>query len=104
MRFKEFILLEQTNYLSEKIGDILTDAQKLRDEAPNMGSRDLTRFSERIVKKIRGILHSSWPNNAKKHLEQLSKIAANIMFAIDSSRKTATPKDLPAIKRSPIKC
>jgi len=97
MRFKEFILLEQTNYLSEKIGDILTDTQRLRDEAPNMGSRDLTRFSERIVKKIRAVLHSSWPDSTKKHLQQLSKIGANIMFAIDSSRKTTTPKDLPSI-------
>jgi arsenate reductase-like glutaredoxin family protein len=97
MRFKEFILIEQTNYLSEKIGDILTDTQRLRDESPHMGSRDLTRFSERIVKKIRNILHSSWPESNKKYLQQLSKIGANIMFAIDSSRKTTTPKDLPSI-------
>lgn len=97
MRFKEFILQEQTNYLSEKIGAALTDAQRLRDEAPNMGLRDLTRFSERMVKKIRGILHSSWPEATKKYLQQLSKIAANIMFAIDSSRKTTSPKDLPSI-------
>lgn len=97
MRFKEFILQEQTNYLSEKIGAVLTDAQRLREEAPNMGPRDLTRFSERIVKKIRGILHSSWPEATKKYLQQLSKIGANIMFAIDSSRKTTSPKDLPSI-------
>ena len=97
MRFKEFILQEQTNYLSEKVGEVLTDAQRLRDEAINMGSRDLTRFSERIVKKIRNILHSSWPDSAKKHLKQLSKIGVNIMFAIDSSRKTTSPKDLPSI-------
>lgn len=97
MNFKEFLLNEQTNYLSEKIGGILTDIQRLRDEAPNMGTRDLTRFSERVVKKIRNILHSSWPDNTKKYLHQLSKIGANIMFAIDSTRKTTTPKDLPGI-------
>ena len=97
MNFKEFLLIERTNYLSEKIGEILTDAQRLRDESPNMGTRDITRFSERIVRKIRGILHSSWPENNKKYLHQLSKIGVNIMFAVDPGKKTTTPKDLPSI-------
>ena len=56
MRFKEFLLVEQRAYLGQKIGDILTATQELRDDSKHMGTRDLTRFSEKIVNQIRRIL------------------------------------------------
>jgi hypothetical protein len=48
-----------------------------------MGTRDLVRFSEKIVNQIRRILHSQWPREEKKHLIALQKIAVAIMKAID---------------------
>lgn len=83
MRFKEFLLNEQQAYLGLKVGDILTAAQELRDDAKNMGSRDLTRFSQRIVNQIRRILHSNWPREEVKHLKVLQRVAVAIMKAID---------------------
>jgi hypothetical protein len=83
MRFKQFILNEQTAYLGQKVGDILTATQELRDDAKNMGSRDLVRFSERIVNQIRRILHSNWPREETKHLKILQKVAVALMKAVD---------------------
>ena len=83
MRFKQFLLNEQQVYLAQKVGDILTATQELRDDARHMGTRDLTRFSERIVNQIRRILHSNWPREEKKYLKTLQKIGVAIMRSID---------------------
>lgn len=83
IRFKQFILNESQAYLGQKVGDILTAVQELNDDAPNMGSRDLIRFSERIVNQIRRVLHSNWPREEKKHLAVLQKVGVALMKAIE---------------------
>lgn len=83
MRFKDFILNESSHYLGQKVGDILTAAQELRDDANNMGTRDLIRFSERLVNQIRRILHSNWPREEKKHLLTLQKVGVALMKSIE---------------------
>lgn len=82
MKFKEYILEEQKTYLTQKVGDILSATQELSNDAKNMGSRDLARFSERIVNQIRRILHSNWSRENKKYLEKLQKIGISIIKAI----------------------
>lgn len=91
MRFKDFLILEQKAYLGEKVGDILTAAQELRDDSRHMGTRDLVRFSEKIVNQIRRILHSQWPREEKKHLKTLQKVGVALMKAIEEK------DDLPTI-------
>jgi hypothetical protein len=71
--FKTFLLNEQSAYLGQKIGDILTAAQELRDDSPNMGTRDVIRFSQRIVNQIRRILHSNWAKENRNSLQVLQK-------------------------------
>lgn len=83
IRFKQFILNESQAYLGQKVGDILTAVQELNDDAPNMGARDLVRFSERIVNQIRRVLHSQWPREDKKHLAVLQKVGVALMKAIE---------------------
>lgn len=83
MRFKEFLLNENRAYLAQKAGDILTALQELRDDAPNMGTRDLTQYSMRIVNLIRRILHSNWPKEEQPTLLGLQKAAVAIMKSID---------------------
>lgn len=83
MRFKTFLINEQAAYLSQKVGDILTAVHELRDDSKNMGTRDLTRFSERIVNQIRRVLHSNWPREEKKHLLALQKVGVAIMKSIE---------------------
>lgn len=94
MRFKEFLLNETSAYLGQKVGDVLTALHELRDDAPNMGTRDLTQYSQQIVNQIRRILHSSWPKEEKPHLVQLQKVAVAIMSAID--KKSDLPETIVA--------
>ncbi len=65
------------------MGDVLTATQELRDDGPNMGTRDLTKFSEKIANQIRRIIHSQWPKEEQKHLKVLQKVAVAIMKAIE---------------------
>jgi hypothetical protein len=81
--FESFVLCEHRAYLGQKVGDVLTATQELRDDGPNMGTRDLTKFSEKIANQIRRILHSQWPKEEQKHLKVLQKAAVAIMKAID---------------------
>jgi hypothetical protein len=81
--FKTFLLHEQTAYLGQKIGDILTAIQELRDDSKHMGTRDLVRFSQKIVNQIRRVLHSQWAREDKKHLLTLQKVGVAIMKAIE---------------------
>lgn len=80
--FKNFIINEQKNYLTEKIGDILSATQELDDDAKNMGSRDLSRFTEKIVNQIRRVLHSNWSKENKKYLINLQKVGVSLMKSI----------------------
>ena len=95
MRFKEFLLNETSAYLGQKVGDVLTALHELRDDAANMGARDLTQYSQQIVNQIRRILHSSWPKEEKPHLVQLQKAAVAIMAAID--KKSDLPGTISAV-------
>lgn len=90
MNFKQYILTENKIYLATKVGDILTAVQELRDDAKNMGSRDLIRFSERIVSQIRRILHSNWPKEEVKYLKVLQKVAVALMKAIEEKDDLGT--------------
>jgi outer membrane biosynthesis protein TonB len=83
LNFRYFLLNEGTVYLGQMLGDILNAMQELAEEAPQMGSRQLTKHCERIVALIRRILHSSWQQQDKKHLEGLQKIGVAIMKAIE---------------------
>ena len=82
MKFKEFMVFEQKQYLGQKVGDILAAAQELKDDSKNMGSRDLSRFSERIVNQIRRVLHSYWAKDNQKYLKDLQKIGVAIMKSV----------------------
>ena len=83
MRFKEFLLNENRAYLGQKVGDILSALQQLRDDAPNMGSRNLTEYTIRIVNLIRRVLHSSWPKDEEPNLIKLQNGGVALMKAID---------------------
>lgn len=83
MRFKEFLINENQSYLAQKIGDILTASQELRDDVKNMGGRDVIRFTERIINQIRRILHSNWTKEELKTLKVLQKIGVSLSKGIE---------------------
>ena len=81
--FKSFLLNEASVYLAQKVGDILSALQELREDAPNMGTRDLTQYAMRIVVLIRRVLHSSWPKDEQPNLLILQKAGVALMKSID---------------------
>lgn len=88
IKFKEFLLNENQAYLSQKIGDVLSALHELKD-SKSLGSRDLTRFSERIVSQIRRILHSNWSKEDQKYLKALQKVGVAIMKSIEEKDNLA---------------
>jgi len=91
MNFKQFLLNENQAYLGQKVGDILTSLKEINADSKTMGSRDLVRFSERIVNQIRPLLQASWQKEEGQYLFTLQKVAVAIMKAIEDKN------DLPGI-------
>lgn len=81
--FKDFLLNEDKQYFSTRIGDLLAAIQELAQDSPHLGTRDLTRFSEKIVDQIRTILHSQWDKEEQHNLKKLQKIGVAIMRSIE---------------------
>lgn len=83
MEFKKFLLTEQREYLSHKVGDVLTGVHELVQGGKQVGARQLVRHSEGIVNQIRKILHSSWPRTEFKYLRKLQKCGVGLAKCID---------------------
>lgn len=83
--FKNYLLKEQTEYLAQKIGDILSGVQALSDDATNLGSRQLVRAADNIVNQMRRILNGRWSRQEIKYLREVQKIAVALAKAVDSN-------------------
>lgn len=83
MEFKKFLLTEQHDYLSKKIGDVLTGVHELIQGGKQVGARQLVRHSEGIVNQIRKILHTSWPRTEYKFLRRLQKCGVALAKTIE---------------------
>jgi hypothetical protein len=84
MEFKDFLLSENRAYLDQRISDILSALQDLNDNAENMGTRHVVSNSEKIVNRIRRIIHTHWPEKEEPRLLVLRKCAAAIMRSIEN--------------------
>lgn len=83
MRFKEYLLMEQKEFLSDKINDILTGIHDLLQAGKQMGARQQLKNSEEIANQIRRILQRSWSSSERKYLKVLQKCGVALMRAID---------------------
>jgi len=83
MSFKMFVLNEESRYLGNRVGDVLTAAQEIEQDIENLGSRHLNRLADNIVNQIRKILHSHWSNKSEKHLQKLQRVAVAIKKTIE---------------------
>jgi hypothetical protein len=81
--FKAYLLNERHEYLSHKVGDILTGIHELIQGGKQIGARQLVKHSEVVVNQIRKVLHSSWPRSEMKNLRVLQKVGVAIMKCID---------------------
>ena len=96
MEFKYFLLNENKADLSEKIGDILNAIHDI-DDGSVLGARQMVKFCEKVVARIRRILHSNWPQTEHKHLKKLQKIGVAIMNSIE--QKDDLKELLPSIRQ-----
>jgi ATP-dependent protease HslVU (ClpYQ) ATPase subunit len=83
MQFKEYLLQENTAFLEERISDVLSALQDLNDSSENMGVRHLVSNAEKIVRQIRRIIHTHWPEREEPRLKVLQKCGVSIMKAIE---------------------
>lgn len=81
--FKYYLLNEESSHLGNRVSDVLTSAQELQDDMPNMGQRHLTRVAENLANAIRKILHSQWSTSSHKHLKELQKVGVAIQRTIE---------------------
>lgn len=83
MEFKDYLLQEDRAFLDQRLSDILSAVQDLNDSADNMGVRHLVSNAEKIVKQIRRVIHTHWPEKEESRLKVLQKCGVAIMKAIE---------------------
>ena len=89
--FSDFLLNENRAYLGQRVGDILAATQDITQNAQHIGTRQLVKNAEGVVNQIRRILHTNWPKEEEKNLEQLQKIGVAVAKSIEDK------DDLPGI-------
>src|SRR5580698_7225364 len=83
LKFRDFLLKEQKEYLAHKVADVLTTVHELLEAGKQMGAKQLIRQSEYVVNQMRKILHSTWPRSEHKYLKVLQKCGVALMKAIE---------------------
>lgn len=83
MRFREYILTEQKEYLADKISDILTGVHEMLSVSKQISAKQHIRNAEYIANQIRKILHGSWPRSEHKYLKSLQKCGVALLKAVD---------------------
>ena len=59
MKFREFLLNEDSKYLSEKIGGILSILHATQEDKDGLGSRDIETYAQKVINQIKPILNIS---------------------------------------------
>lgn len=83
--FKETLFLETNNYLSQKVGDILSAIENLHDDSNHLGSGQLVKASKGIVNQIRRIVKDDWPDTEINSLKTLQRVGVALAKAIDEN-------------------
>lgn len=85
--FRNFLLLEQEDFLAQKVGDILSALQSLSDDSGQLGNRQLVKIADNIVQEMRKILEGRWSKEEEPHLLSIQKAAVAMAKAIDTNQK-----------------
>lgn len=83
--FKSFVLNESRVFLGQEIGKILTALQEIQEEAKKIGTKNLVRFTDRIVCQIRSLLGGHWSDDDVKFLKPMQKAGVALAKALDTS-------------------
>lgn len=93
--FKQYLLLENEQFLAFQMNDVLQDLQNLQSEIQSIGTRNLVTTSQLIGNNIRNIVHSHWDISSDKPLLTLQKCGVAIFKAIQ--KKSDLKEILPDI-------
>ena len=83
--FKTFVLNENRIFLGKEIGNIFTALQEIQDEAKKIGTKNLVRFSEKIVSQIRNLLGGHWSDDDLKFLRGMQKIGVALAKSLEDN-------------------
>lgn len=83
--FKTFVLKENRVFLGKEISELLTSLQEIQDEAKKIGTKNLVRFTEKIVNQIRSLLGGHWVDDDYKFLKGMQKVGVALAKAIDDN-------------------
>ena len=83
--FRSFVLNENRMFLGQEIGNILTALQEIQDEAKKIGTKNLVRFTDRIVCQTRSLLGGHWSDDDVKFLKGMQKVGVALAKALDES-------------------
>lgn len=83
--FRSFVLNESRTFLGKEIGDILTSLQEIEEEASKIGTKNLVRFTDKIVCQIRSLLGGHWSGDDIKFLKSMQKVGVALAKALDES-------------------
>lgn len=84
MNFKQFLLIEDTRDLANRIGDIYNALQNLGEIANKKGKATIV-ATQNIVSQIRKIVRSMDSKEHKEYLEKLSNIGVMLLKSIDGT-------------------
>ena len=85
LKFRNYMLTENRDYLSQKLGDIVTAIESLHDDASHLSPRKLADYAKGVTDQIRMILKGSWPDTELSTLKVLQKLAVAILKGIDEN-------------------
>jgi hypothetical protein len=84
MKFREFLLNEDSKYLSEKIGGILSILHATQEDKDGLGSRDIETYAQKVINQIKPILNIS--KGSKDVQRSLQKVAVAISIAMEEKK------------------
>jgi len=83
--FKSFIFKENRAFLGKEISEILTSLQEIQDEAKKIGTKNLVRFTDKIVNQIRSLLGGHWLDDDLKFLKGMQKVGVALAKALSDN-------------------
>lgn len=95
--FKNFLLKEETEFLAQKIGDILAALQSLEQDSKSLGNRQLMHMADNIVKQMRRVLITNWSKEEMIHLKSVQKAAVALAQATDTNQQM--PEVISGVRR-----
>lgn len=83
--FRSFVLNENRVFLGKEIGNILTSLQEIQEEASKIGTKNLVRFTDKIVCQIRSLLGGHWSGDDIKFLKSIQKAGIALAKALEEN-------------------